>query len=188
VRDPASAMRDVCEFLKIPYDPRMGTLQGADRSAIFSAGHHAMVKGEKIVSGASRSEVLAPHLKSKIDRYVVYWKRAYRGNWPVYPLEPEGSVEASFAERAIDALAFAILRAWDRLVALVYCFAPVFLLAGYRRAKNRWRGNATDTEEFSPLREGQAPSNPRVSVDDSTTVAPFSEVVEVGESRQESRT
>lgn len=187
VRDPASTMAGVCKFLKIPYDPRMGTLEGADRSAIFSAGHHAMVKGERIVSGPSRAEVLAPRLKKKIDRYVVYWKKRYGGLWPVYPLVPEGSAEATFLERTRDSLAFALFRAWDRSVALVYCFAPVFLLAAYRRVKSRWQPDLTDGAEFSPLREGRGQSSSGVP-DDSATDGPFSQVVEVSESRQESRT
>ncbi len=187
VRDPASAMRDVCTFLKIPYDSRMGTLAGADRSAIFSAGHHAMVKSERIVSDSPRNEVLAPWLKKKIDRYVVYWKKRYGGSWPVYPLEAEGSAEAAFFERTVDSLRFAIFRVWDRYVALIYCFAPVFLLAAYRRLKNRWQSELSDSPEFSPLREGRGRSNSR-ALDDSATDTPFSQVVEVGETRQESRT
>jgi hypothetical protein len=187
VRDPASIMAGVCKFLEIPYDPRMGTLEGADRSAIFSASHHAMVKGERIVSGSTRTEVLAPRLKKKIDRYVVYWKKRYGGSWPGYPLVPEGSAEATLLERTLDSLAFAICRAWDRSVALVYCFAPVFLLAAYRRVKSRWQQDFTESAEFSPLREDRGQSNSR-SLDDTTTVTPFSQVVEVGETREESRT
>ncbi len=188
VRDPASTMAGVCRFLNIPYDRRMGTLEGADRSAIFSAGHHAMVKGERIVSGSSRSEVLAPRLKKKIDRYVVYWKKRFGGSWPVYPLVPEGSAEATFLERTRDSVAFAVFRAWDRWVALVYSFAPVFLLAAYRRVKSRWQPDLSESAEFSALPEGRGQSNSRIPVDDPTTVAPFSQVVEVGEIREESRT
>ena len=79
VRDPAAVMARVCKFLGIPYDPRMGTLQGADRSAIFSARHHAMVKGERIVSGSRAREVLSQQLKKKVDRYVVLLEKAISG-------------------------------------------------------------------------------------------------------------
>jgi len=189
VRDPDSAMAAICKFLRIPYDSRMGTLQGADRSAIFSAGHHAMVKGERIVSGPRHGEVLSPRLLRKIDRYVVHWKKRYGGNWPVYPLMPEGSVRATFTERVFDSIAFGIFRAWDRSVALVYCFAPVFLLAAYRRVKRRWQPDPIEeSPESAPVGESRTQPNSRVPVDDPATDGRFPQMIEVGETKQESRT
>jgi hypothetical protein len=193
VREPAAVMAGVCKFLGIPYDPRMEVLQGADRSAIFSASHHALVKGERIVSGSRRNEVLSPQLKNKVDRYVVYWKKRFRGSWPKYPVAPEGSAEPSLPERVFDSLAFAIFRVWDRTVALVYCFAPVFLLAAYRRAKGRWQQDTIEDEdnrEFAPAGENRNQSPSRVSRDvrqgDPSDVQ-FAQMIEVGESKQESR-
>jgi hypothetical protein len=195
VRDPASEMIAVCKFLRIPYDQRMGTLQGADRSAIFSANHHAMVKGERIVTSSRRTEVLPPRLKKKVDRYVVYWKKRYQGSWPVYPLVPEGSAGAAFPERMVDSLAFAIFRAWDRAVALVYSFAPVFLLAAYRRVKGRWQQDTIDEEdgrEFAAGHESENQNSPRTAVNDPAADSQFPQnqfpqMVEVGEGKQESR-
>ena len=185
----------VCKFLRIPYDQRMGTLQGADRSAIFSANHHAMVKGERIVPSSRRTEVLPPRLKKKVDRYVVYWKKRYQGSWPVYPLVPEGSAGAAFPERMVDSLAFAIFRAWDRAVALVYSFAPVFLLAAYRRVKGRWQQDTIDEEdgrEFAAGHESENQNSPRTAVNDPAADSQFPQnqfpqMVEVGEGKQESR-
>ena len=191
VRDPASKMIAVCEFLQIPYDPRMGTLQGADRSAIFSASHHAKVKGERIAPSSHRAEVLPPRLKKKVDRYVVYWRKQYQGSWPVYPLVPEGSEGASIPERMVDSLAFAIFRCWDRIVALVYSFVPVFLLAAYRRVKSRWQQDTIDEEdgrEFAAGRESENQTSPRAVLADPATDSQFSQMVEVGETKQESRT
>lgn len=190
VRDPAAEMSAVCKFLGIPYDPRMGTLQGADRSAIFSARHHAMVKGERIVSGSRHSEVLSQQLKKKVDRYVVFWKKRYGGNWPVYPLVPESSAGAAFPERAFDSLAFAVFRAWDRAVALVYCFAPVFLLAAYRRIKRRWQQDPVDVDggqEFDRVRPNRDQPGSRAVEDEPAVDGRFAQMIEVGETKQEFR-
>lgn len=138
VSDPASSMRGICQFLQIPYDPRMASLDGADRSAIFSHDHHALVKGEKIVARSSNLEVLPPKLKRKIDRYIAYWKEQSGGLWPAYPLAPESSVPASLFERVSDRIGFSLLRAWDRITAFIYCFAPLSVLRGYRGRKRNY--------------------------------------------------
>jgi hypothetical protein len=137
ISEPVAHMEAICEFLRIPFDPKMATLQGADRSAIFSHEHHKSVKGEKIVSQAPRPEVLPPALKSKIDRYLAYWKEQYGGQWPAYPPLPESFVKPSFLERACDLASFRTLQAWDRAVAVAYCFLPIALLRGYRSLKRQ---------------------------------------------------
>ncbi|MFZ0760260.1 MAG: sulfotransferase [Candidatus Sulfotelmatobacter sp.] len=189
VRNPPAAMMAISEFLKIPYDSRMGSLEGADRSAIFSADHHALVKGQNIVSRPHRPEVLAPRLRRKIDRYVVYWKRIYGGTWPVYPLVPEGSAEASFLERVFDKLAFNIFRAWDRTVALVYCFAPLFLLAGYRRIKRSWQQDSMEEGRDALIRERASQTDSYSRGDGRLSRSrPFQDVPDVSKTGQESRT
>ena len=135
VADPASSMQGICQFLQIPYDPRMASLEGADRSAIFSHDHHALVKGKQIVARSSNVEVLPPQLKQKIDRYIAYWRQQSGGLWPAYPLALENSAPASLFERASDRIGFSLLRAWDRITAVIYCFAPLPLLRGYRGRK-----------------------------------------------------
>ncbi len=137
VAEPVAHMEAICDFLRIPFDPRMATLQGADRSAIFSEEHHKQVKGEKIISGAARPEVLPPALKNKIDRYVAYWKEQYGGQWPAYPPVPESFVKPALFERAWDQAAFKLLQTWDRTVAVAYCFLPIALLSGYRALKRQ---------------------------------------------------
>ncbi len=135
VAEPVAHMEAICQFLRVPFDPRMATLQGADRSAIFSHEHHKQVKGEKIVAAATRPEVLSPPLKSKIERYIAYWKEQYGGQWPAYPQVPESFVKPTFLERTWDQAAFKLLQAWDRTVAVAYCFLPIALLRGYRALK-----------------------------------------------------
>jgi hypothetical protein len=44
VQNPVKVMTGVSEFLGIPFDPRMASLRGADRSAIYVASHHNQVR------------------------------------------------------------------------------------------------------------------------------------------------
>jgi hypothetical protein len=140
IKDPESALAGICTFLQIPYDPRMASLDGADRSAIYEADHHAGVKSKTIGPKKGREEVLSPKFKSKIDRYVSYWQQEYAGTWPLYPKMPEGapqprSPQPGLFGRTRDEIVFRYYRAFDRFTALVYCYAPISILRRYRSAK-----------------------------------------------------
>ena len=54
----------------------MTSLEGADRSAVYNGEHHSMVKSSSIVANRERPEVLSPALKSKVERYVVFWRNS----------------------------------------------------------------------------------------------------------------
>lgn len=137
VADPAQTMMGVCRFLRIPFAPRMCSLRDADHSAIFDHGHHAMVKKEEIVSSQQRPEVLPARLKGKIARYISLWRDEYAGRWPAYPSGGSRCCrKPSLMERCSDHLIYNLLRAYDRSVVFIYCFAPLFLLRNYR-ALNR---------------------------------------------------
>jgi hypothetical protein len=83
VREPEKTLHAICEFIGIPFDSKMTSLEGADRSAIYNGEHHAGVKSSSIVSKRERPEVLSPDLKAKVERYVVYWRKQSGGTWPV---------------------------------------------------------------------------------------------------------
>src|SRR5262249_1317894 len=85
-KDPSRCMQRICRFLEIPFDERMTTLAGADRSAIASGAHHLKVRGNTILGQKARGEVLAPALEAKIIRYICRWKQQYEGKWPRYPM------------------------------------------------------------------------------------------------------
>jgi len=140
VKDPGAAMMGVCRFLGIAFDSRMASLNNADRSAIYSAEHHAMVKGDKIDPLRENGEVLSHRLKRKIERYIGFWHEEYGGNWPAIPvLDSENSATASWLERGLDRLRYRSLRVFDQSVLHLYCRAPLWLLISYRRVK-QYRG------------------------------------------------
>jgi hypothetical protein len=135
VQSPETVMQGICWFLDIPFDPRMASLAGADRSAIYEAPQHAGVKSEKIGVEGKPKAALSPELSAKIARYVAYWKKESTGSWPKYPQSAGEAAPASFFERAGDEIYFRALRALDRFTAFVYCYAPIAVLRRYRGAK-----------------------------------------------------
>jgi len=138
VKDPAGVMTDVCKFLGVPFVASMASLEGADRSAIYAGGHHALVKSERIVSSLERAEVLPPDLKSKIERYICLWREESGGKWPVLSTRQNGdSAKPPLRERLFDRALYRCLRTYDSMVVVIYCFAPFWLLKGYRAYKRR---------------------------------------------------
>lgn len=138
IQDPARVLSGVCGFLGVPFDSQMASLEGGDRSAIYEADHHAGVKSNSIgaMNGKGRDEVLPQAFKNKIDRYVAYWQRESGGTWPRFPkLDAGKNAQPGLTERAGDEILFRILRTFDRFTSLVYCYAPIGLLRGYRAAK-----------------------------------------------------
>jgi hypothetical protein len=137
IKEPQRVLTGICQFLEIPFDPQMASLDGADRSAIYEADHHAGVKSTAIrpKNGKNREEVLPEAFKNKIERYVCYWQRQYNGEWPLYPKLEEKRAQPSLIERTQDEAKFRFYRAFDKFTSLVYCYAPISLLRRYRAAK-----------------------------------------------------
>jgi hypothetical protein len=137
IQSPETVMQGICWFLEIPFEARMASLEGADRSAIYEAPQHEGVKSEKIGVKAPRIEALPDGLGEKIARYVMYWKKESGGAWPMYPANAGGTKPAGFPERAGDEIYFRALRAFDHFTAFVYCYAPIGILRRYRGAKSQ---------------------------------------------------
>jgi len=136
VQNPSAVMKAICAFIDVPFDARMTSLEGADRSAIYDGEHHSGVKGGKIARKENRPEVLPPAFKAKIERYTRLWRRDSHGSWPPGPRMEEGNTPGWF-ETTTDQLGFRAMRAFDALTAFIYCFVPIRLLENYRRAKTR---------------------------------------------------
>ena len=147
VREPEKALRAICDFIGIPFDPRMASLEGADRSSIYNGEHHAGVKSSSIVAKRERPEVLSPELKSKIARYVVYWRKKSGNAWPANADVPEGTPSASLVERVGDRIRHRILRTKDQIVPYAYAMVPVRIWQKYRQMKSRYQDVAASTTE-----------------------------------------
>jgi hypothetical protein len=139
VRDSVTALTTICDFIGIPYDPRMASLEGADRSAIYNGDHHSMVKSSSIEAKRERPEVLSRALKSKVERYVVFWRSQSGGVWPVKAAVSDGTKGASLLERSADRARHSILRSKDLIVPFLYSFIPVSVWRKYRQVKSRYQ-------------------------------------------------
>ena len=139
VRDPEAALTAICELVGIPFDPRMTSLEGADRSAIYNGEHHSMVKSSSIKADRQRPEVLSPELKGKVERYIVYWRQQSGGIWPVRAAVSEGTPAASWSERTKDRIRHRALRTFDLIVPVLYTIVPVPLWQKYRQVKSRYQ-------------------------------------------------
>ena len=137
IHRPEEVMRGICGFLGIPFEDRMTTLAGADRSAIYEGEHHDGVKSETIAGRSPRPEVLPAALKEKILRYSAFWRKQYRNAWPPAPALVQGEPlqTPGVLERIKDQFVFRAYRSLDAAVVLVYCFAPIGLLRKYRAVK-----------------------------------------------------
>lgn len=148
VRDPGTALAAICDFIGVTYDPKMTSLEGADRSAIYNGDHHSMVKSASIVAGRDRPEVLSPQLKNKVERYVVFWRKKYNGAWPVHANVSEGAKAASLLERSRDKALHRLLRTMDLAIPVAYSFVPVPVWMKYRQWK--YRSHEVPTKAAGP--------------------------------------
>jgi len=137
IDDPSEVMAGVCRFLHLPFDPRMGNLRNADRSAIYNGDHHEMVKSERIAR-TSKQEVLPESVLRKIDRYIVAWHQQYGDGWPALPQSDGRKPSRWFAiERTLDRVVYRGLRSFDQAVVILYSFGPLALLKKYREMRGR---------------------------------------------------
>lgn len=137
VRDPNSTVRGICRFLQIPFDERMTSLKGADRSAVENAAHHKLVKTEKIVARKEDLASLPPALKNKIDRYLFLWRKQNGGSWPFYPRTLDAKAAPTPVERLFDGVRYQCLQVWYHSTPIMFSFIPVPLWKAYRKLRGR---------------------------------------------------
>jgi hypothetical protein len=132
--DPADCMKRICQFLEVPFEKRVTSLEGGDRSAIRRGDIHSLVRGDRIVGKRTRVRVLPLEVRSKIDRYICQWKQRYVG-WPQYPLLLAGGTRpVSSFELLRDRLVDQAWLTWDKLsVILLHQVRPLVYPKKYVR-------------------------------------------------------
>jgi hypothetical protein len=146
--NPQETCAAICRFLEIPYDARMASLDGADRSAVYEGEHHARLRSEAIRPSNAPADALAPAMKAKIDRYLAGWAASEGEEWLLMrDAAPPALSPPSTFERIADRLAYACLRGWDATVMTLYCFAPLAALQFYRDWKTRGVSRGAHPEE-----------------------------------------
>ena len=135
--DPARVMRDVCNFLEIPYRDELADLRGADRSAIFKGAHHTLIRGDEIVS-KPRTVILDQEARQKIYGYVKLWKGRYNNDWPPSDVTDAGDVALPrLRQRVANQLAYRAVRVFDQFRQVCFAYAPLAALQSYRSRKAR---------------------------------------------------
>lgn len=134
-------MRLICAFLDVPFESRVTSLEGADRSAIGSGEHHEMVRSDRVISRERRDQVLSPALQTKVARYICRWRHHYEGKWPKYPLElPEHTRPPGLVELGYDRVIYQAVQCRDKMVAVIYAIVPIDLA---RRLRSWLRGGGS---------------------------------------------
>jgi sulfotransferase family protein len=127
-------MQQVCEFLNLPFEPSMTSLEGTDLTAITRGQHHATVRSKRIDGPRRHADVLPQATTAKTERYICYWKGRSGGKWPKYPLElPEGTRPATFIERLADWITYERVVLWDKAVIVIYAITPLALARLWRQ-------------------------------------------------------
>jgi hypothetical protein len=136
--DPQGSLRSICNFLGVPYEPKIALLGDADRSAIYDEEHHALVKGGSIAKPKDDSGALRPEVTGKIQRYIAMWRRKYGADWPPVARSPVVDCkEPSFSERIWDRMLYAVLRSADLSVRMCLPLVSIGIWERYRHLKER---------------------------------------------------
>jgi hypothetical protein len=135
VADTDRVMRKICEFLEIPFEAAVVSLEGANRESLHAGEHHSLLHGDKIRS-KSGAHVLPAKTQQKIHRYIRHWDKCCRGRWPrswsVATLPDEA---AGLAERWTDLFLYRTCRGVDGFKRLAFCLAPMKIVTRHRERK-----------------------------------------------------
>jgi len=146
----SECMQQICQFLGVPFEPGITSLEGADRSAMPSGQHHEMARSDRVVNKRKQNDLLSPALKAKISRYICRWKHRYDGKWPHYPIEqPDGITPPGAVELWRDRITHQLLLCRDKMVALIYALVPIRVarqLRGWMRQHDRVTGSLSIAE------------------------------------------
>jgi hypothetical protein len=127
-------MRQICEFLNVPFESAVTSLEGTDLSAITRGQHHASVRSNRITGPRKSADILPPETAAKSARYIYHWKKRYGGQWPKYPLElPAGTRAPSLFELFRDRFTYERLLLWDKFVIVIYAITPLGLARLWRQ-------------------------------------------------------
>jgi hypothetical protein len=130
----SGCMQQICEFLQLPFEPHVTSLEGTDLTALTRGQHHASVRTARIAEPTKHADVLSPPAAAKSARYICYWKKRYGGDWPKYPRElPKGTEPASLIERLRDRITYERLLLWDKIVVVIYAITPLGLARLWRQ-------------------------------------------------------
>ena len=132
VNNTDKVMLALCDFLGIPFEPGLTSLEGADRESMHSGQHHSLLRGEKIVS-KPKASLLDSESAQKIRRYLHVLDGDNQRNW--FDRQPQNTQKAAWRERLSDYCVYSCYRSFDELKRLGFCLAPIKVVQRYRQRK-----------------------------------------------------
>ncbi len=135
VADTERVMRRICEFLEIPFDAAVVSLEGSHCEPLHAGEHHSLLRGDKI-RAKPEAQALPVETQRKIQRYIRHWNKCRSGRWPQSWSDatlPDDA--AGIAERWTDHLLYRAGRCVDGFKRLAFCLAPMNLVTRHRERK-----------------------------------------------------
>jgi hypothetical protein len=143
--------REICEFLHVPFDPRMLALSEADLSAVYQAAQHNHLRGGVIQRRQISEEVVDADTARKLGRFRNRWTRMDRARCFGANLSVDAG-EPSILERGYHQIAGNLLCAFDGAKRALFEFLPLPWLRTYRGTTGWF------------FAERQGPSEPELSL------------------------
>ena len=133
------ALRSICEFLEIPFDPVMLELGNADCSMLPPGEHHAKAKSGRVCPTVHSTEPSLQRIQPKIQRYLARWRERFQDQ---LDSKRYWSQAAKNAPGPIEILGDRLHYHWqcllgERLTPFVYGLVPSGWLNRYRRARKK---------------------------------------------------
>jgi hypothetical protein len=127
--------RELCAFLKVPFDPKMLELNKADLSAIYKAPHHAYLRKGIIARQQYGENLLSRKTVAKLERYRNRWSRLQSQSLPSAEKAAPSGPEPGIFESAFHNVAGRLLTVYDSTVRAGFEFMPIPWLRVYRLLK-----------------------------------------------------
>jgi hypothetical protein len=136
IDNTSEVCQKICEFLQVPFDPRMLNLGEADLSAVYYAAQHNHLRGGVIQRRKISDEVLDAKTIGKLERFRNRWNRLNGARFSA--AKSIGHTrEPSLLERAYHQMTGSLLCAWDETKRALFEFLPMTWLSTYRETA-RW--------------------------------------------------
>jgi Sulfotransferase family len=142
----------ICEFLNVPFNPRMMALDEADLSAVYYAPQHQHLRRGVIQRREIAGEVLDSNTTRKLERFRNRWSRLNRAWFPEKKPAAEVS-EPSFLELNYHRAVGNALCVWDDTKRALFEFLPITWLRTYRETVRWFYGRHGVSEPKLSFRE-----------------------------------
>jgi glycosyltransferase involved in cell wall biosynthesis len=136
--NPEPWLKSICDFLEIPFTPRMLELDHADCSMFPPGEHHAKVRSGHLKRSDRSGETASNPIQQKIPRYLSRWKALFQDQLATkrYWRQTEDKKPSPF-EMTQDRFHYQLARFYsEQFTPFIYGFFPLSSLRLYRA----WRG------------------------------------------------